>query len=212
MATRHLRNLLPIAFVEDAARLDVDTFLRHCGSAPLLLVRIPEDDAELRAGLQSLWLPAATQSTARVAPLQLGTDLLRGHPAGAPTTRGRSSEHGDVLVTLGEGVHVAVTLRRKGGRHAERLGARRVSLGRATNNDVVLRHKSVSKLHVWLEPTGEDTVTVVDAASTNGTLLNSATLQKRVAAEAQSGDRLRFGDVETLLWSPRALWASLHQS
>ncbi|MGH7436968.1 MAG: FHA domain-containing protein [Polyangiaceae bacterium] len=209
MGIRHLRNLFPAALVQDAAHLELEAFLRQYGSAPLLLVRIPEGDTELRAGLQSLWLPAATQSTARVAPLRFRTDLLRAHSERAPAKGDRSSRHRDVLLALAEGVHVAAIVRTKGA-SSGRLGARRVSLGRATNNDVVLRHSSVSKFHASLDPRPEETVMVMDAASTNGTSLNDVRLQRRVPAEAVPGDHLRFGNVEAVLWSAHALWASLH--
>jgi hypothetical protein len=182
MAFRHLSNLLPAALVFDAAHLELDAFLRQCGAGPLLLVRIPENETELRAGLQSLWLPAATQSTGRLAPIPFrtaGPGARPKQPAIEP-----SSNHRDVLLALAQGVHVAVLLRSKGAPKSGRLGARRVAVGRATNNDVVLRHTSVSKFHASFDPTPEETVMVEDV-STNGTSLNDARLQRRVPGRSR---------------------------
>ena len=210
MATATLRNLLPGTLVKDAVRLDLDAFLRLYGTAPLLLVRIGEDDTELRSTLQNLWLPPGVRSAARVAPMKFRTALLRAPAEGPPMPKPKPRMRDDVLLILEKGPHFAALLRSKGESAGGPLGPGQISLGRAPNNDLVLRHPSVSKFHASLEPGDDGTVKIVDTASTNHTSVNGVPLESRVPVLARSGDRLHFGDVETVLWSPRALWTSQH--
>ncbi len=208
MALGPLRSLLPGTLVKDAVRLDLDAFLGLYGTAPLLLVRLTEGDAELRAGLESGWLPPEARSAARVAPMRFRTQLLQASPKGAPPPRAPSREDDGVLRILEKGNYFAAILRSKGGTNAGLLGAHRISLGRATNNDVVLRHTSVSKFHASVEPIDESTVRIIDTGSTNQTSINDVSLPSRAPVEAHSGDRLGFGNVQAVLWSPRTLWRS----
>ncbi len=211
MALGTLRNLLPGTLVKDAVRLELDAFLGLYGTVPLLPVRVPEGGAELRAGLESIWLPAATRGAAQVAPMKFRTELLRAHQPGPPAPKAPSREHEGVLRILEKGLHVAAILRSKSGAGADLRGGQRVSVGRATNNDVVLRHTSVSKFHASVELVDEGTVRLIDTGSTNQTAMNDVPLPSRSPVEARSGDRLTFGSVEAILWSPRALWASQHE-
>jgi hypothetical protein len=210
MTLGSLRDLLPGTLVKDAVRLELDAFLALYGTTPLLLVRLAEGEKELRAGLESSWLPAATRGAAQVAPMRFRTELLRAHREGAPAPGALSREHDGVLPALEKAIHFAAILRSKSGTGKGPIGPQRISLGRATNNDVVLRHTSVSKFHASLEPMDDGTVKIVDTGSTNRTSVNDVTLPSRAPVEARSGDRLRFGSVEAILWSPRALWASQH--
>src|SRR5215471_11717926 len=47
--------------------------------------------------------------------------------------------------------------------------AERILVGRASNNDIVLRHESVSKLHAYFEERQRGTLHLHDAKSANGT-------------------------------------------
>jgi len=71
----------------------------------------------------------------------------------------------------------------------------RISIGRARNCDIVLRHSSVSKLHAHVRRGDDGVHLIYDAESHNGTSVGS----KRVtAAEPQplrSGDLVTFGAV-----------------
>ncbi len=81
--------------------------------------------------------------------------------------------------------------------------AGRISVGRAPNNDVVIEHRSVSKLHAHIlmsdtDPMRPDLPVVLklqDVGSRNGTSLNGTVLQELSEVELRSGDRLMFGDV-----------------
>jgi hypothetical protein len=214
MAIRQLRTLLPGTLVRDATRLELDAFLTRYGMLPMLLVRLGDDDADLRTGLQNLWLPGGTETGVRVAPMRFRTNVLRQAdpvppPRKVPQREKRAEDN--VLPLLEKGPHFAAIIRRQPGTSPGPGGAHRISLGRTANNDIVLRHSSVSKFHASLEPTEDGTIQIVDNASTNKTTLNGTELESRTPFEARSGDRVVFGSVETVLWSPRALWESQHE-
>lgn len=67
-----------------------------------------------------------------------------------------------------------------------------VSVGRASNNDLVFAVDSVSKFHGYFTHDGEEWA-LTDYRSTNGTLLNGRKLDPAVATPIRSGDRIRFG-------------------
>jgi DNA-binding winged helix-turn-helix (wHTH) protein len=68
------------------------------------------------------------------------------------------------------------------------------SVGRDQTCDVVLRHRSVSRVHARLTVAGE-TLIVDDGGSKNGTRINGVRLKGRAAAG--DGDTIRFGSVAT---------------
>jgi hypothetical protein len=87
----------------------------------------------------------------------------------------------------------------------------RVSVGRAVNKDVVLRHPNVSKLHAWFELDDSGGVYVADAESSNGTWLNHQRLPPRDLTPLSPGQHLRFGSVEAVVCSAGALWHAIRR-
>ena len=85
----------------------------------------------------------------------------------------------------------------------------RISVGRATNCDVVLRHATISKLHAHFTTASDGCLRVSDLASTNGTSVNDAPLAAHASTALTHGDRIRFGDLECELVGPSDLWAFL---
>jgi predicted component of type VI protein secretion system len=85
----------------------------------------------------------------------------------------------------------------------------RISVGRARNKDIVLRHQSVSKFHCWFEVDDVGAFYVTDAGSKNATKVNTKTLKARERTHVEPGDVIRFGSVESILCSPRVLWGAL---
>ena len=83
---------------------------------------------------------------------------------------------------------------------------RRISVGRSSNNDIIFRHESVSKLHAYFFVRATrrklkrvEELVLVDAGSSNGTLHNGRSVsrdpdQGKVMA---FGDRIAFGEVES---------------
>lgn len=70
--------------------------------------------------------------------------------------------------------------------------ASRITIGRAPNNDVVLSHKKISRLHAVLiiPKEGEKTYCLMDMGSANGTFLNSAKLRARKREPLRNGDKV----------------------
>jgi pSer/pThr/pTyr-binding forkhead associated (FHA) protein len=87
----------------------------------------------------------------------------------------------------------------------------RVSVGRAVNKDVVLRHPNVSKLHAWFELDETGGLYVADAGSSNGTFLNHEKLAPRELTAVEPGHHLRFGSVEAVVYAAPALWRAIRR-
>jgi hypothetical protein len=96
----------------------------------------------------------------------------------------------------------------------------RISVGRAGNNDLVLRHASVSKLHAHFlvrsitrnGQAGEELV-LCDVGSANGTLVNGVSLAEGEdqAVVLTVGARILFGEVQCELYDASILHAKLRR-
>ena len=73
-----------------------------------------------------------------------------------------------------------------------------VSIGSAENCDLVLKHRSIAKLHAlfWIPAAGEEW-RVCDARSAQGTRINGETLAALEKHLVRPGDAIRFGDIIT---------------
>lgn len=74
-----------------------------------------------------------------------------------------------------------------------------VTLGRATNNDLVVPHRAVSKFHAYFRPTGAQW-SVYDAGSLNGTQVAGRRLPTERAQPLQPGIELVLGEAVRLLY------------
>jgi pSer/pThr/pTyr-binding forkhead associated (FHA) protein len=83
-----------------------------------------------------------------------------------------------------------------------------VSVGRARNHDIVLRHRSVSKFHAWFELQEGSRLLVKDSESRNHTFVDGQQIVNRV--EVQPGQTVRFGSVEGRICTGESLWRFLH--
>ncbi len=84
-----------------------------------------------------------------------------------------------------------------------------ISIGRAKNCDIVLRHSSVSKLHAYLTVLGAELVKLVDSGSANGTTVNGDVAKPRMPKLLTPDDTIVFGEVTTRLVSADALYPLL---
>jgi hypothetical protein len=84
-----------------------------------------------------------------------------------------------------------------------------ISIGRAKNCDIVLRHNSVSKLHAYLTVLGPELVKLVDSGSANGTTVNGNKAEPKMPLLLTPDDTVVFGEVSTRLVSPDALYQLL---
>ncbi len=86
----------------------------------------------------------------------------------------------------------------------------RISVGRAANKDIVLRHTSVSKFHAWFGVDETVALYVVDAGSTNHTLVGGRLLTPRTPEPVSTGTEIRFGSIDTLVMDAATLWKVAH--
>jgi hypothetical protein len=202
-APQALANLGPRRIAEDALTLDLGSFLAHHGDAHLLLVRIPEGDTELELGL-SAGAPSAGAGKPEPLPFRTRHQDPRALRSESEMMR---REDPAALRRLLDKPHFAVAVRKRADSDALFMG--RISIGRALNKDIVLRHSSISKFHAWFEVDGSENLHVCDAGSTNLTHLNGKPIEARARTAVEPGDALRFGFIETVVCSPGTLWACL---
>lgn len=69
----------------------------------------------------------------------------------------------------------------------------KVTVGRTSNNDIVLSDGRVSKLHAWFLQDGDDRWVLCDAESSNGTFHNAERLESLGKAAVTNRDQLGFG-------------------
>jgi hypothetical protein len=79
-------------------------------------------------------------------------------------------------------------------KHASSAPVNMICLGRAANNDIVLANNTVSKLHTYFVVSEEkDSYQIVDANSTNGTLVNNKRLVAYKHTSLFNRDTIKFG-------------------
>jgi pSer/pThr/pTyr-binding forkhead associated (FHA) protein len=85
----------------------------------------------------------------------------------------------------------------------------RISVGRARNKDIVLRHGSISKFHGWFQVDEANTVYFADAGSKNGTRVDGTLVAPRAPMELRAGSRITLGRIELSYCPTELLWRSL---
>lgn len=199
---------LPRELVARARQQTLELFLHSYASRLSLVVVLEDALSELALGLRGALgkgpepggLPfrtAAADSTAA------HTDSL-----GAASAARGGTEHQRLMQRLDDlsrrCCYVA-PLRKRG----EAAFLDSISVGRARNHDIVLRHASVSKYHANIEVDG-DGLFVKDAGSRNHTFVNHERIEGRV--RVAPGDVLRFGWVEALVATDQGLWELAQRS
>jgi hypothetical protein len=201
------KNLAPEALAQDAISLDLRSFLTRHGDAPLLLVRIPPGETELELGLT---VPSEAQPAGPpvAKPLPFRTTHQPGPIESSRSVVARAEQRATLAERLEKNLHVAVPLHKR--QDGDAMFMDRISVGRAQNKDIVLRHASISKFHAWFEVGASQVVCVSDGGSTNRTRVNGRVLEPRTSTALEPGDVVQFGTVETVLCSPEALWSCLN--
>jgi hypothetical protein len=120
----------------------------------------------------------------------------------------KHAEPDQLARAIDSSAHFAVLLRKRVG--GDTAYKDRISVGRARNKDIVLRHPSVSKFHGWFEVDAEGGAYFTEAGSKNGTRINGKILSPREQVALHLGDTIRFGSVDVLSCSPAALWKAVH--
>ncbi|MET0342180.1 MAG: FHA domain-containing protein [Polyangiales bacterium] len=225
MSVPNLSHWKPVELLASARHQSLEGFINKCESPFLLLIKLEDPQGELALGLlsdepreqnrdslgfrtvqrsmSSVLESLEAQKRARDHTLTMRTavEAVPQRPGTAAPTQGA----GNVLPpeVLRESYHV-LPLRKR----SEAAFLRSVSVGRARNHDIVLRHRSVSKFHGSLDLDDGGRVFVRDANSSNHTFVNGRQISDR--AEVHPGDAIQFGSVEAHLCTADALWRTLH--
>jgi len=213
MSATKLAEWKPRELIANARRQDVAQFTTTCESPYLLLIRLDDPHSELAVGLDaqeqqrdSLAFQTVERSVDSVVrsldsfsppPRAQGhrsttTLKLKMPPIAALSDR--------LLLHMSTGVCHVLPLRK----HSEAAFLRGISVGRARNHDIVLRHRSVSKFHGSFDIDDDGRVFVRDANSSNHTFVNAKQIEERV--ELRPGDDVQFGSVQTHLCTTEDFW------
>jgi pSer/pThr/pTyr-binding forkhead associated (FHA) protein len=84
----------------------------------------------------------------------------------------------------------------------------RITIGRTSNNDIVIVDASVSRLHAYVRREDAGWV-VADAGSKNGSWLHGKPLEQRREVPLQSNDGLRIGEVDLTFFVAADLYGAL---
>lgn len=193
--------LLPEEIAALAVSKSLADFQAAYGESMFLLVKLVDPGGELEMGLATLRSTVRRQSIP-AQPLAFHTQLADVH------TVMTDFDAGDPSVAmlrrrLQQSPHFAITLEK---RVATATYMERISIGRARNQDVVLRHASVSKFHAWFQRDDKGHWFVADAGSKNGTRINQDESSRRELTRVNAGDLIRFGSVEAIVCAPEMLW------
>lgn len=193
----------PAELISSARTLSLPDFMLRCEAAYMLIVMVAAGDSELAHGLNaSRDKPEDLEGLA----FRTETRELTATLAGDVALRGRAghifSEQTAERLPLSfarASCHVVPVCKR-----STVSFLHHVSVGRARNHDIVLRHRSVSKFHAWLELTQDARLFVKDCDSSNHTFVNSTQVTDRV--ELHPGDTVKFGAVEARVCTSEGLW------
>ena len=203
------KNLQPSTTMKLAEALGRAEFAAKL-SAPVLLVRLVDSDQRevaqtLLQTLSSATLPLIPTLGFRTVASVRGERTVGGLMPWAPKDIGPR-----VRALLSENLHVAVPLRKRP--DSTKSFTERISIGRAMNNDVVLRHESISKFHAWIESDESGRLFASDAGSRNGTFIDGARLTSKVSVHVPFGAELRFAAIAAILCRAETLWDALHDA
>ncbi len=202
----------PRELIVDAKTLPLPDFMLSCEAAFMLVITLDPNDQELALGLNATAGRGgddglAFRTATRDLSATISGDVVHARASLArPSLAFNEQQTSERLpASLKHKCHV-VPIRKR----SEVSFLHHVSVGRARNHDIVLRHKSVSKFHAWFEITQEVRLFVKDCDSSNHTFVNGEKVKDR--AEVRAGDTLRFGSVEGRVCTAEGLWRLMRSS
>lgn len=87
-----------------------------------------------------------------------------------------------------------------------------ITLGRAPNNDLVIPDQRISKFHAYFRRNADDTWTISDASSRNGTSLNGVAIEPQTSKPLESGASITLSDdLELVFLEPKDLYAMMQR-
>lgn len=206
------QNVQPPELVRSALSDSLAAFVARYADTGFLLVRIPVDGNELVTGLT-----AALSTNEKSTPVQPALSVMNFatavHDPGRPrrdsdhSNRSENYDEASVKGQLTAVSRIIVPLRKRG----DAAFVDRISVGRARNKDIVLRHPSISKFHGWFLVDDVNTIYFTDAGSKNGTRVGGARLEPRTPQELHPGETIILGRIEASYCPTALLWRSLRR-
>jgi hypothetical protein len=215
---KDLTSWQPRELVLQAGQQSLDTFLAGCEARFFLLIVLDEPNSELATGLLALDASRLAGETDGLAFRTVVRDLdatFAGDKASAsgstqrlprvttPSLAERGRDDKIPAEMLRAPCHIVPIMKRADGGSF----LQHVSVGRARNHDIVLRHRSVSKFHAWFETHDGSRLLVKDQESRNHTFVDGQPVSSRI--EVFPGQTVRFGSVDARVCTPESLWAAL---
>jgi hypothetical protein len=196
-------HLLPHRLMQAIVQTAEATFVQAHQGSHYLAVATGGDTPELLEGLELL-----RGETKPARPMSIMAFKTNAGARGIAVGSLRPSASSSPIVALATGnFHVLEV-----GKRGDLDGAfpERISVGRAANKDIVLRHESVSKFHGWFELDEAMNLYFVDAGSTNHTVIRSKQLIARVREPVPPGTGIRFGSIDTIVVDAGCIWNAFH--
>jgi hypothetical protein len=199
----------PSTFVEMCKAEGREGMMRALASPAALLVRLDEPGSELEITLGATSTLASQPSREAPSAMAFRTEQGDVHSLVARYAELRNDRQraqgraGEVPLDLVDKPCFVVPLRKRVA--GESVLSDRITVGRARNHDLVLRHSSVSKFHAWFETRTDGTMFVRDAGSRNHTFADGVPLGEE-PVELKPGQRIKFGSVETVFCPGDMLW------
>jgi hypothetical protein len=196
-----LENLWPREIAVRARTVSEEAFVKEMDGW-LLFLRVDDPAGETAQVLQR---GALGERTAMIPSIGFRTTMRIGdEPLVRPPVPFGPTQLELRLIT---GPHVAVPIHKRAGSGKDFI--ERVSVGRATNNDIVIRDDSVSKVHAWFARGEEGNIYIADAGSRNKTMVNGVPIPLQSPEEVKAGDAIRFGAMESILCSAKVYWQAV---
>jgi hypothetical protein len=206
MSAATLAQWKPRELIFAARQSSLADFLAECAATYLLCIRVDDANSELAVGLASqepreqgrdgLGFRTVQRNMSSVveslAELERANKRVRSETSRAPLTR-----------ELLESPRFVLPLRKR----SEAAFLKSVSVGRARNHDIVLRHRSVSKFHGAFDFDEQGRLFVRDANSSNHTFVNGEKVEQ--PRELHAGDLVQFGSVESYLCTAEDFWRTV---
>lgn len=200
------KQLSPEDVVTSALTRPLAEFVAAFGDAVFLLVKLDDPTGELEAGLAALKSNLQNQAQPTLNVLAFHTVVADLNDATRPANDAGNVSVSELRRRLSQARHFAITIDKRvhDGTYVDRI-----SVGRARNKDIVLRHPSISKFHAWFERDAQGRWCLADAGSKNGTRANANDVLARELVCVKTGDVLRFGSVEAMVCTSDTLWRSV---
>jgi hypothetical protein len=208
MSHANLANWKPRELILAARHRTLEDFAADCEAAYLLCIRIEDPSSELAIGLATQEPREQNRDGLGFRTVQRNVSSVVESIAALKRASQSSARAGSLRPSLPREVlgspRFVLPLRKR----SEAAFLKSVSVGRARNHDIVLRHRSVSKFHGSFDFDEQGRLFVRDANSSNHTFVNGQQLTE--PRELQAGDSVVFGSVEAHLCSTEDFWRTVH--